>query len=95
MTKISADEPKFPAHSLHLNERKSLNVQGVTEILSFDEEQIRLKTGYDLLIVSGKSLRIKSLLPEKNEAYIEGEIHTLAYSKGKATGMKRLSDLFR
>lgn len=95
MSKSPLEESAYMPHSLHLQERKTLDVRGVTEIISFDNETIHLRTSEGDLIVSGKSLRVKSLLPDKSEAHVEGEIHSIAYSKGKSKASRRLSDIFR
>ena len=45
-------EDQFP-HKLTLNERNSLTMSGVTEVSSFDETMVVLKTSLGLLTVQG------------------------------------------
>ena len=48
-------------HKLQLNERKSLTMTGVTEVVSFDETAVVLQTSLGLLIVQGQQLSLKNL----------------------------------
>lgn len=95
MPKSAVEEMVSVPHSLQLTERKMLDVRGVTEIRSSDEEHILFETALGNLLISGKDLHVKSLLPEKNEAHVEGDIQSLMYSKGKTKHLRRLGDIFR
>ena len=43
-------------HSILLEEREKLRVTGVSDVQSFDEEQVLLETGKGMLIVALKSV---------------------------------------
>ena len=43
-------------HSILLEEREKLRVTGVSDVQSFDEEQVLLETGKGMLIVRGQGL---------------------------------------
>ena len=51
-------EESFP-HKLTLNERKNLTMTGVTEVVSFEESAVVLKTSLGLLTVQGQELKLK------------------------------------
>ena len=51
---FQADGP----HSLVLEERRRLNVSGVSEVLSFDEEQVVMETALGQLTVEGRNIPI-------------------------------------
>ena len=48
-------------HSILLEEREKLRVTGVSDVQSFDEEQVLLETGKGMLIVRGQGLHVEKL----------------------------------
>ena len=80
-------EPQNPMpHKLTLNERKQLTVSGVTEIVSFDETAVIARTGLGTLVVQGKDLQLKTLLPEGGQVMVEGHICALIYEEPRPAG---------
>ena len=80
-------EPQNPMpHKLTLNERKQLTVSGVTEIVSFDETAVIAHTGLGTLVVQGKDLQLKTLLPEGGQVMVEGHICALIYEEPRPAG---------
>ena len=73
-----AEQPILP-HKLTLNERKQLTVTGVTEVVSFDETAVIAHTELGTLVVQGKDLQLKTLLPEGGQVAVEGNISALIY----------------
>lgn len=67
-------------HKLTLQERETLQVSGVTEVESFDEESVKMVTGRGDLTVNGKQLRLLELQPETGDMRISGQIDSIAYS---------------
>ena len=57
------EEEHLP-HRLQLNERKSLTMTGVAEVVSFDENTVVLQTSLGLLVVQGQQLQLKNLTLE-------------------------------
>ncbi len=55
-----AEELTLP-HKLNLTQRKNLTMTGVTEVVSFDETAVVLKTGLGQLTVHGQGLQLKNL----------------------------------
>ena len=53
-------EQQLP-HSLSLNERRKLSVTGVTEVVSFEDTAVVLKTSLGSLIIQGRQLQLKTL----------------------------------
>ena len=51
-------------HKLTLNQREDLTMSGVTEVVSFDDTGVILKTQLGILNVSGKDLVLKTLSVE-------------------------------
>lgn len=76
------EELRLP-HKLTLNDRKTLNVTGVTEVVSFDEEAVVLRIGTDTLVVRGEGLHMKNLNLENGQAAVEGQVGALLYEEGR------------
>ena len=67
--------------NLILENRGKLNISGVLDVLSFDDQIVILETQLGLLTVKGENLRINKLSIDCEEVVIEGEINNLAYSE--------------
>lgn len=66
-------------HVLHMEERERLTVSAVEEILSFDEEELRLKTAMGPLLLRGSGLKVEHLDKSSGELAVRGEISELVY----------------
>lgn len=64
--------------------RKSLDISGVNNVESFDNEEFLLDTECGFLTVRGQNLHMKNLNLEQKLVCIEGYIHSLAYLDGQA-----------
>lgn len=78
------EQPILP-HKLTLNERKQLTVTGVTEVISFDETAVIARTEYGTLVVQGKDLQLKTLLPEGGQVCVDGTVTALIYEQPRST----------
>ena len=79
------EQPILP-HKLTLNARKHLTVTGVTEVVSFDETAVIAHTELGTLVVQGKDLQLKTLLPEGGQVAVEGNISALLYEEPRPAG---------
>lgn len=68
-------------HKLTLNERQHLTMTGVTEVVSFDDTAVVLRTGLGTLIVEGSGLQLKTLSPEGGQVAVEGTVNALTYQQ--------------
>jgi sporulation protein YabP len=75
-------------HKLTLNERQSLTVTGVEEVLNFDENTVQLRTVMGCLWVYGQQLKLKTLNPEGGLLSLGGTVHALAYEQAQKKGGK-------
>ena len=85
-------------HKLVINNRKTSTVTGVTDVLSFDLNEILLETEQGMLMVKGANLHVNRLSLEKGEVDLSGTIDSVAYSEvhpAAKTGENILSRLFR
>ena len=74
------EEKKEVTHSLHLEQRGHGLVTGVTEMKSFDEENIFMETSQGTLAIRGSSLHVCRLELEKGEAE---KVDSLIYTQGR------------
>lgn len=79
-------------HKLTLDERKKLTMTGVTEVVSFEENAVMLRTALGTLIVHGRELQLKNLSLDGGQVAVEGRISALIYEEPKSGGW--LSRLF-
>ena len=64
-----------------LENREKLNITGVLDVLSFDDQIVILETELGLLTVKGENLRINKLSLDTTEVTVDGEIYQMAYSE--------------
>lgn len=73
-------------HKLTLNERKKLTMTGVTEVVSFEEDAVILKTALGTLVIQGRQLQLKTLSLEGGQVDVDGVISALIYEEPKRSG---------
>lgn len=78
-----ADERIQLPHKLTLNERKALTMTGVTEIVSFDDGAVILRTGLGTLVVQGRELQLKTLSLDGGQVEVNGNIAALIYEESR------------
>ena len=78
-------EEKLP-HSLSLAERKKLTMTGVTEVVSFEDNAVILRTSLGTLVVQGRDLQLKTLSLDGGQVAVEGTVTALVYEEPRATG---------
>ncbi|WEK54287.1 MAG: sporulation protein YabP [Candidatus Cohnella colombiensis] len=74
-------------HEVRMLNRKSLDITGVSNVESFDNEAFLLVTECGLLAIKGHQLHMKNLSLEQGIVTIEGHIDSLVYMDG-STGTK-------
>lgn len=78
-------------HNAIIENRSRLALSGITDVDSFNEEEIRLFTQLGELTVKGKNLHINEMSVNSGELVVEGEIWALMY--GQKDQNKKLSAL--
>ncbi len=78
-------------HKLTLNERKELTMTGVTEVVSFDDAAVVLRTCLGNLVIQGRELHLKTLSLDGGQVAVDGQISSLIYEEPRTGGwMRRL-----
>ena len=70
-------------HKLTLNERKALTMTGVTEVVSFDDTQVVLRTSMGTLVVQGADLQLKTLSLDGGQVAVDGTVSSLVYEDAR------------
>ncbi len=82
-------------HTVSMISRGKLDIDGVIDIIEFDNNIVNIKTNMGLLSVEGENLRIISMSREGGQIFIEGSIDSLFYydvsSEKKSSIFKRHS----
>ena len=79
-------EKECMPHKVVLDGRSRLSVTGVTDVLSFDEGAVLLRTEMGILTVQGRDLRLKTLSPEGGHVSVEGNVASLVYEEPRNKG---------
>lgn len=81
-------------HTIIIKERKSIIIEGVKKLDSFDKSDFLIDTTLGYLHVHGKDLSLSGMDMDKGHLSIEGTIDSLAYlnkeSKKKEGFLKKL-----
>ena len=80
-----------------LGNRKKLTINGVIEVVNFNENQILLNTDVGTMVVKGQELKMNKLDVQNGDVIITGKVDSLAYTNDKSKAKKDslISRLFR
>lgn len=82
-----------------LENREKLNVSGILDVLSFDDQIIIIETQLGLLTVKGENLKINKLSLDTSDFTVDGYISSLTYSNSDISSSKKnkniLSKIFK
>ena len=76
-------------HGLTLDGRKHLTMTGVTEVVSFDDTAVVLRTQLGTLMIHGQQLQLKTLSLEGGQVAVDGEISALIYEEPRQSSRWR------
>ena len=83
-------------HSLYINNRESLDITGVINVITFNEENVVLQTSMGGLNIKGKSMKVNKLNVDNGEMSIEGYVYSIFYNdKDSVSKEKLLKKLFK
>ena len=63
-----------------LENREKLNITGILDVLSFDDQIIIIETELGLLTIKGDNLKINKLSLDTSDFIVDGKISSLTYS---------------
>ena len=73
-------------HALTLTRREALTVTGVTEVVSFEDDAVMLRTAMGDLLVQGRQLQLKELSVTGGQVAVEGTVCALIYEEARPSG---------
>ncbi len=92
--KKNVKAPQMP-HNIIMENRKNLNISGVRDVDSFDEQTVIVYTDLGQLIIKGSNIHISKLSVETGDLSVEGEICSLVYSQTSRSSGGFFSKMFR
>lgn len=84
-----AAEPQAE-HRLCLDGRSRLTMTGVSEVVSFEDSAVVLKTALGTLVVQGKELKLKTLSLDGGQVAVDGTVSALIYEEPRTGWARRL-----
>lgn len=80
-----------------LENREKLNVTGIIDVFSFDDQMIIIETELGLLTIKGENLKISKLSLDTSDFIVDGYINSLTYtnSDGVKKNQSILSKIFK
>lgn len=75
------NQPKVntPEHDVIMRGRRTLEISGVKQVESFDNEEFLLETVMGFLAIKGQNLQMKNLDVDKGIVSIKGKVFDLVY----------------
>lgn len=81
-----------------LENRERLNITGIVDVFSFDDQIIIIETDLGLLTIKGENLKINKLSIDTSDFTVDGKIDSLTYSNSEMASKKSkniLSKIFK
>ncbi len=76
------DERKSAAkHKVVIENRELTSIEGVEEVISFDEESVICETTMGTLMIRGNEMHVEKLNLEQGILTVTGEVETMEYSE--------------
>ncbi len=82
-------------HSLSLEDRRRLLVSGVTDVESFNEQEVIMGTSLGLLAVRGEDLHMEKLSVDSGDVVVTGNIDAMEYEESPVKNEGFFARLFR
>ncbi len=85
----------FIQHTVAMENRREVKLTGVTQVVSYDEFKIIVRTDYGRLVIGGRNLAAGQLSVEDKTMQLTGDIDFLQYQKNRGKSESGLSKLLR
>jgi sporulation protein YabP len=72
-------------HRITMNQRESMELNGVTDVISFDEQMVVLSTVCGDMAIEGSALHIHVLSMEQGVVALDGRIDSVSYYERETT----------
>ena len=85
---------KTGRHKLTVDQRESVAVTGVLDVISFDEESVICETDMGVLIMRGSNLHVASLNLDSGSLMIYGELVSINYEAQNVPVGRKTKSMF-
>ncbi len=82
-------------HNIILEDRKKLILSGVTDVESFEDDAIQLKTSLGDLTIRGVGLKMESFVAEIGDLTVNGNVYAIVYTNDSSKKQSFVSRLFK
>lgn len=89
------EESRNTDHTFCLNNRTKGTVNGVTDVIAFDEKEILLKTKAGKMTIKGSALTLTRLDLDHGETDIQGKVDGVWYSREQIKGTSQFKSAVR
>ncbi|MCI8342387.1 MAG: sporulation protein YabP [Firmicutes bacterium] len=72
-------EDRFGGHSITIDQRQRATIDGVTDVISFDEESVICETCMGTVFIKGEGLHVEKLNLDQGELDITGTVDSVEY----------------
>ncbi len=76
------------AQDIIIRAREHVDISGVTDVISFDEDSVRLETDLGEMMIEGEGLKVSSLDTDRGNVSLDGRINGLYYNTDSGEGKK-------
>jgi len=84
MTVTSGGNHELNRHTVHMEQRRHMQITGVTDVHSFHENEIVLRVDSASMVLTGENLHVGRLLLEEGKVDVNGQIDSIIYEKPRA-----------
>ena len=92
---MTEEKALIKPHTVVIKSRNSLALTGITDIDSFNEEQVSVYTAEGELVIGGQGLHIGKIDVDLGELTLDGRIDSVEYTDNPQPGSNIWSKLFR
>ena len=86
---------RFSTSEIRMKDRDHIDITGVDEVISYDENGLSLTVCGSRLTVEGDNMRVSSLNVEEGRIVADGRIRNLSYEDAPKGGSGFLSRIFK
>ena len=90
---MNESKPSLP-HNITLSDRTKLQISGVLEVISFDENSVVLRTTRGAMTVEGDGLHVSTLAIDRGEVVLDGTVNGIFYTGDGSEKTGLLARLF-
>lgn len=88
-------EPSVVQHNIIMEQRSRLVLSGISDVESFEEDNVQLKTTKGNLTIRGNNMKMESYQSEVGDLVMNGDIYALVYMNDSSAKEGFFSRIFK